>query len=152
MTLAYISCSSGKFINLAFRHGFHTRSSALSTGGFLYAVSSGSVPDRHPLSDPHLAGVCCRISCSCRLLPAPRGAYLPECFSGSQVLLEGILTQLLTSWKMTQGTCHCCCQMLLFLSKSHQPRQLVRVVKIWTLESVRILLSQCDFYHVCLLS
>lgn len=49
------------------------------------------------------------------------------------ILLEGILLSYSPSWKMTQGTCHCC-QMLLFLS-----RQLVRVVKTWTLESVRIL-------------
>ena len=53
------------------------------------------------------------------------------------ILLEGILLSYSASWKMTQGTCHCC-QMLLFLSKSHQPRQLVRVVKTWSLEPVRI--------------
>lgn len=135
MTLAYTSCSSGKFINLAFRCGFHTRSSALSTGGFLYEVSSGSVPGPASFSDPHLAGICCRVSRSCRLLPAPCGAYLPGCFSGSHI--TGRYPTQLPCWKMTQGTCHCC-QMLLFLSKSHQPRQLVRVVKTWTLESVRI--------------
>lgn len=49
------------------------------------------------------------------------------------ILLEGIVLIYLPSWKMTHS-----CQMFLFLSKSHQPRQLVGVVKTWTLESVRI--------------
>ena len=101
MTLAYTSCSSGKFINLV-RHGFHTRSSALSTGGFLYEVSSGSVPGPASFPDPHLAGICCFVSRSCRFLPAPRGAYLPGCFSGSHITGR-YPTQLLTLLENDSG-------------------------------------------------
>ena len=61
------------------------------------------------------------------------------------ILLEGIVLIYSPSWKMTHS-----CQM--FLSKSHQPRQLVGVVKTWTLESVRIPPPPVWFWTRCLLS
>lgn len=56
---------------------------SLPAGGCLHEVSSGPVLGPPSFCGPHLAGVCCDVGRACRLLPAPRGPYLPGCLCGS---------------------------------------------------------------------
>lgn len=128
---------------------FNLALSPLPTGGCLSEVSSGSVPGQASFFGPHYAGVCCCVGHSCWILPAACGAYLPGCSCGSHFTgryparlftpLENdsvgsivFIWQLLLVWKIP------------VLEKLQWPRQIIRVVKRWTLKST---LESCLHQH-----